>query len=122
MDVLVNAFNAIVLLSIATLAGWAAIDERFETRIVMTGGLGMMCLGALVIGGWSGASALWPDKEWLDGDKLARAIAVLHSGLVVVVVSGVHRLLYPGRTPKRRSSDFAPLDELAQKRVMGGKQ
>lgn len=118
MDRIVAIFNAGVLLGLCALALWVAIDERFKTRILVTGGLGLTCIGSGTIGLWM----LVGVDAW-DLGAFNRAIAVLNLGVIVTVAGYVWRTLHVGRrVPKRRRTDWAALDDVDQHHVAGGRK
>ena len=115
LDAIVEGFNIAVMFTLAALAGWAVVDDRFKTRIVITAGLSLVCLGALALALWSlGGITLAevPDVE--------RAIAVLNLGVLVSVAGWLWRVWRAPQHRQRRASDFMTLDEAQHQHVAGG--
>lgn len=105
MDVLLSQFNATCYLVFATVCFWAAIDEKFDTGVMMTVGLSLSCIGAAICAAWE-FNGLTPE----DIPIINRAQAVLHWGMISIFVGYVWKSHSAPRKLRRRRTDFMQLD------------
>lgn len=112
MDDLVNLFNGGILVLFALGALYVAIMPQFETRIVLTIGLGAVGVGAGAMGVWM----LVGTDPW-DLSPLNRAIALLNFGIITSVAGYVHHVL---KRPKSGGMSFPELNRSEQRQVSGG--
>lgn len=114
---LIAALNGTFLFAFAALSFWIAMDERFETRVIMTTGLSITAIGAAVTAAWE-----LNGLQCEDLDAINRGQALMHLGMAIVIVGYAVRAYSHRGEPRRRKSDFMQLDEIEHREVSGGKQ
>ncbi len=112
MDNIVNLFNGAVMLTFALGALYVAIMPQYETRIVLTIGLGAVGVGAGSMGVWM----LVGTDPW-DLAPFNRAIALLNFGIIMSTVGYIYHVL---KRPKSVRGVFPELNKSEQGQVAGG--
>lgn len=110
----VTVFN--VLVGSCFLVGlvYAVLSPKVHDGIIVKLGLAQMALGFMV-----STYALANGIDCTDVQTLDRAIALVNSGAITVVVGYLLRTGY-GRKKRRRSTDWTDLDDGATQRAVGG--
>ena len=110
----VTVFNVLIGSCFVIGLVYAVLSPKVHDSIVVKSGLVLMALGFMV-----STYALANGIDCTDVQTLDRAIALVNFGAITVVCGYLLRTGY-GRKKRRRSTDWADLEEATPRRAVGG--